>query len=198
LTRKENASVPEYHLQPLTPLNQTVPLGVVVNGYDIAEVTDIALASLARREGERETFDRVAGDAGIPLPDPQRRAKGNTWSALWAGSDMWFVEAPLASHEDIAAILRDAFGESASITEQTDGWARFRVSGRIPALLERLCNVDPNHLAPGAAIRTVIGHVGVFILVDAPDRIDLLSPRSMAATLHQVLVDCAKGLGPQN
>jgi sarcosine oxidase subunit gamma len=107
---------------------------------------------------------------------------------------MWFVEAPYATHEDIAAHLKPLFGEAASITEQTDAWARFEVAGPLPPLFERLCNLDLGRFGPGSATRTVIEHLGVYAIRRAPDRMTLLGPRSSAESLHHALVTAARGL----
>ena len=105
----------------------------------------------------------------------------------------WMVEAPISSHDDIAAILKPLFGETASLTEQTDAWARFRVTGAdLPVMFERLCSADVRATSAGAAIRTVIEHLGAFLLVIADDRIEILSARSSAASLLHALATAAE------
>ena len=103
------------------------------------------------------------------------------------------VEAPYATHEDITAILKPIFAEAASLTEQTDAWARFDVKGdRLPAMFERLCNLDLATQGAGAATRTMMEHLGVYIFIRTPNHISILGPRSSAASLYHALTTAAK------
>lgn len=178
-------------LTPLTPLGGTTPASTTIGPVTIAEVTNTALASLAARKGHDLTATAKA--AGIPLPPAGRAELGETYAAFWLGPDQWMVEAPYATHEDITAILKPLFTETASLTEQTDAWARFDVTGdRLPALFERLCNFDIATQSAGAATRTMMEHLGVYIVVRAPNHISVLGPRSSAASLHHALTTAAK------
>lgn len=105
------------------------------------------------------------------------------------------IEAPFASHEDIAAILKPIFGEAASITEQTDAWVRFDVTAaNLPGYFERLCNFDLVRAGAGAATRTVIDHLGCYIIRRSDTLVSLLGPRSSAHSLHHALTTAAKAL----
>jgi sarcosine oxidase subunit gamma len=178
----------EHRLQPLSPLGHAEPLAEALGPCTLAEVTDIALASLAARAGKAKDLAKRAKKAGVPLPGPGLAEAGPVCAAFWMGPDMWMVEAPLVSHDDIVAMLKPAFAECASISEQTDGWARFRISGPdLPRLFERLCNADLSSAQPGAAIRTVIEHLGAFLLVREANVIDVLTARSSAGSMHHAL-----------
>lgn len=178
-------------LKPLTPLGSDTPANITIGPVTITEVVDTALASLAvRRDHDIAT---AAKAAGIPLASPGRAEQAATYGTIWLGPDQWMVEAPFASHEDIVAILKPLFGESASLTEQTDAWARFDVTGdRLPAMVERLCNFDLATQGAGAATRTMMEHLGVYIVVRSPTHISILGPRSSAASLHHALTTAAK------
>lgn len=178
-------------LKPLTPLGADTPATTTIGPVTITEVTDTALASLAARMGQ--SIADAAKAAGIPLPAPGRAEQGQTYAAFWLGPDQWMLEAPYATHEDITAILKPVFGETASLTEQTDAWARFDVTGdRLPALLERLCNFDLATQGTGAATRTMMEHLGVYIVTRSPTHLSILGPRSSAASLHHALATAAK------
>lgn len=178
-------------LEPLTPLGSDTPASTTIGPVTITEVTDTALASLATRRGQDITA--AARAAGIPLPAPGRAEQAATYAAFWLGPDQWMVEAPYATHEDITAILKPAFAEAASLTEQTDAWARFDVKGdRLPAMFERLCNFDLAAQSAGSATRTMMEHLGVYIVVRTPNHISVLGPRSSAASLHHALTTTAK------
>ena len=83
--------------------------------------------------------------------------------------------APFDEHEDIVAELEPVFAEAASITEQSDAFARFDLTGGVPAaLVERLCPLDARSMKPGDAGRSVIEHVGCHLLCLAPDHFAVL------------------------
>ena len=185
----------KHRLKPITPLGHDAPEPVTVGAVTIAENPGVALASLAIRAGQDIPFRAAARMAGIPLPDPGRAEWGPTWGTIWTGPGQWMVEAPFATHEDIAAALRPVFDEAASITEQTDGWARFEVTGPdLPALFERLTNFDLRTAGPGAATRSSIEHVGCLIALRAPGHVTLLGARSSAASLMHALEAAARSV----
>ncbi|PLL12138.1 sarcosine oxidase subunit gamma [Tabrizicola sp. TH137] len=183
----------DHRLKPITPLGHDTPHSVTLGPVTITEVVDTALASLAARMGEAKAVADIADSAGIPLPGPGKAAQGATYAAFWLSPDMWMIEAPFATHEDILAHLKPHFGETASLTEQTDAWARFDVTGDdLPAMFERLCAFDLRAQAPGAATRTVIEHLGCYIVIRASGHLSVLGPRSSAASLFHALETAAR------
>lgn len=183
----------DHRLKPLTPLGHDTPHSVSIGPVTIAEVVDTALASLAARQGEGKAVADIADAAGIPLPPPGKAAKGATYAAFWLSPDMWMVEAPFATHEDIVAIIKPHFGEAASVTEQTDAWARFDVMGDdLPAMFERLAAFDLRAHGPGAATRTVIEHLGCYVVIRAEGHLSVIGPRSSAASLFHALETAAR------
>jgi sarcosine oxidase subunit gamma len=181
-------------LKSLTALGHDVPEVITTGPYRIAERFDVALASVAVRQGQDKAFAAAAKTAGVPLPGPSMAESGKVFGAFWATPEMWFIEADFATHEDITAALKPAFGETASITEQTDAWVRFDVSGLgLVALFERLSNVDLGKVPDGYATRTVMEHLGVY-LVKRSDMVTLYGPRSSAAVLSHALEVTAKSL----
>jgi len=185
--------VADHRLKPITPLGHEAPHGVTFGPVTIIEVTDTALASLATRHGEAKAVADIADAAGIPLPGPGKAAKAATYAAFWLSPDMWMIEAPFATHEDIVAVLKPHFGETASITEQTDAWARFDVMGSdLPAMFERLCAFDLRAHGPGSATRTVIEHLGCYIVIRAPGHLSVIGPRSSAASVFHALETAAR------
>ncbi len=183
----------DHRLKPITPLGNDAPDAVTIGPVTIAEVTDTALASLAARLGEEAATADAADAAGIPLPGPGQSAKGATYAAFWLSPQQWMVEAPFATHEDIIAILKPHFGEAASLTEQTDAWARFDVTGAdLPSMFERLSAFDLRAHGPGAATRTVIDHLGCYVVIRGAGHLSILGPRSSAATLFHALETAAR------
>src|SRR5690606_22154595 len=128
------------------------------------------------------------------LPAPGQSTSGGVWTAIWTGPEQWFIEAPFATHEDIAPILKQGFGDTASITEQTDGWGGFDLEGTgVLSVLEILSNLDHGKLPTGGASRTVIEHLGcILICREAGRHYTVYGGRSSAASLHHALVTAAK------
>lgn len=182
-------------LKSLTPLGHASAIIETIGGVTITENTGTALASLASRMGREAEVATAANAASIPLPGPGRSEAATTYAAIWLGPEQWMIEAPFASHEDITAILKPIFGEAASITEQTDAWVRFDVSSSdLPALFERLCNFDMRSNGVGAATRTVIDHLGCYVIRRSENLASILGPRSSAHSLHHALVTAAKAI----
>lgn len=180
-------------LHALTPLGASVPVERRIGAIRIVERFDVALASIAQRAGRETDFAAAANAALVPLPEPARAAEGAPYAAFWVAPGMWFVEAPLASHEDIVAALKPAFGEAASITEQTDGWVRFDLTAPDPAaLFERLCNLDLRAAPAGFASRTVIEHLGCYLILRGPGAATLYGPRSSAQSLLHAIEVAAR------
>jgi sarcosine oxidase, subunit gamma len=187
--------VPDYRLKPLLPLGGASPRVDTFAGLTITENADAALASLACRLG-RETDFAAATQAlfGFAMPGPGRSAQLAPYCVLWTAPGQWFVEAPLGTHEDIARILKDAFRDTASITEQTDAWVRFDVDGpRVADVFERLCALDLRKLQAGEVSRTLIEHLGCLVVCWAPGlRLSVLGPRSAARSLNHAIVTAAR------
>lgn len=178
-------------LKALTPLGADTPASTTIGPVTITEVVSTALASLAARAGH--DIRPAASAAGIPLPGPGRAEQAAPYGAFWLGPDQWMIEAPFSSHEDITAILKPVFGESASLTEQTDAWVRFDVSGdTLPRLFERLCNFDIARHGTGAATRTMLEHLGCYVILRGPALVSVLGPRSSAQSLYHALTTAAK------
>lgn len=182
-------------LHALTALGHSAPETVQIGPYRIAERFDVALASVAIRIGRDAEVLAAATAAQLPLPPPARAAEGTPFSAFWIAPDMWMVEAPFATHEDIAAHLKPLFAEAASITEQTDAWVRFDVQATaLQPLIERLCNVDFRQAPVGFASRTVIEHTGCYLIRRTVDMVTLYAPRSSARSLLHALSVAARSV----
>jgi sarcosine oxidase subunit gamma len=179
-------------LQPLTALGRREATTVTHGPLTVSERTDVALASVAARRGRTNDLTKAAEKAGVPLPDPATHEQGTPYSAFWTAPEMWFVEAPYATHELIADLLKSALGDAASITEQTDAWVAFDLAAAdLTPLLERLCNVDYAAKPTGYATRTVMEHLGVYLIKHEPGAARLYGPRSSAESLLHALETAA-------
>ncbi|SFD92629.1 sarcosine oxidase subunit gamma [Roseivivax sediminis] len=177
-----------HDLAPLTPLGAAKPRTDTIGDWTLTEVTDRALASVAARLGREEEAARIVADLlGAEAPAPSRLSGGEI-AAFWSGPDQWMIEAPLKTHEALAAQLSARAGGAISVTEQTDAWCRFDLTGPdLPRVLERLCPVDVHRLVGGEAIRTTMEHMGCFLICRTPVHVSILGPRSSAGSLHHAL-----------
>jgi sarcosine oxidase, subunit gamma len=74
------------------------------------------------------------------------------------------------------------------VTEQTDAWVAFDLTAPdLAPLLERLCNVDFRAAPEGHATRTVIDHLGCYLIKHGPGSARVYGPRSSAGSLIHAL-----------
>ena len=178
----------------LCALGGDQPVAHRIGGVTIAENPALAMASLSTRQGHDAGLAAAAERLfGFTLPGPGGMATGQPWSAFWTGPGQWMVTAPFGSHEDIVAIVKPAVGDTASVTEQTDGWVRFELQGpaTVP-MLQRLCNADVEAMQAGQATRCQIEHLGTFLLChEARQAFSVITLRSGAASLLHALETAA-------
>jgi len=177
-------------LSPITALGGTTARTVEHGALTLEENTGLALASLALRRGTTEP-----APFGLGLPGPGRWTGNDTAAALWTGPGQWLFEGPGRAGSDFAATVAAAC-PGCSVTEQTDGFAAFEVrsaAGEAPilALMAKLVNLDTAHFGPGAATRIGLGHMSVFVIRRATDRLAVIGMRSAAATLWHALETAA-------
>ncbi len=185
----------KHDLNPLTALGHDLPEVIAIGPYLIKERFDVALASVAMRRGRDKDLAKAAKAAGVPLPAPARAEIVTPYSAFWVAPEMWIVEADFGSHEDIAGHLKLVLGDAASITEQTDAWVRFDISAAdLSPLLERLSNLDLASLPIGYASRTVIEHLGAYLIKRRETEVTLYGPRASAQSLLHALEVTAKSV----
>ena len=184
-------------LKAMTALGAHAPAVVTCGSLTVTERVDVALASVAARRGRMDHLARGAAAIGLPLPDPARHEAGDPCSAFWIAPEMWMVEAPFPTHEDIVAALKPALGDAVSVTEQTDAWVAFDLTAPdLAPVLERLCNVDFAAVPDGHATRTVSAHLGCYLIRHGRGAARLYGPRSSARSLlHAVEVAAASVWG---
>lgn len=181
-------------LTPTTALGGTIPFDETIGGNRIREVSDAAMASLAMLKGQGAAFKKAAASRLGELPAPGHAVGhgggGNHASTIWMGPDQYLVEGI------DAATLAATFGASAAITDQSDAWVRFDVTGGdVVAMLERLSGADTRRMQAGSATRTAIHHMHCVIVCRAGGTdFTILGPRSSAASLHHALVAAAASL----
>lgn len=185
----QRGNVSVHDLSPITPLGRAEAVRETHGPVTLTEVTDRALASVAARLGrENETAAMLTDLLGEPPPAPARHC-GGAVSAFWMGPDQWMMDAPYDADPDLAAQLAGRAKGVASVTEQTDAWCRFDLTGDgLAEVLERLCPADIRSYAGGEAVRTSIDHLGCFLICRTPKHLSILGPRSAAGSLHHALM----------
>lgn len=188
----------EPSLTPLAALGGPAPGSATHGTVTIAEDPNVAITSLAaRRGGGDAAAAAIARLTGAPAPGPGRIDGKTGVETLWTGPGQWFLLAPYATHELLDREVKAAVGPAGSVTEQSDGWTCLRLSGAgTLALLERLCMLDLAAARAGFAARSILHHVGAFVICDRDDGTAwrLLTPRSSAVSLFAALEAVAEGL----
>lgn len=184
-----------HDLKPITPLGAATARTDKFTGLTIAENPDRALASLTARQGHDADMAKAAKSLlGYELPGVSQSQIGDPYSAFWIGPDSWMLDAPYVGHERIAATVKTAIGDAASMVEQTDAWCRFDLTGpRCADVFERLCNVPIRTMQAGEITRSQIEHLGCFVWCHkAGTSYSILGPRSSAGSLHHALCAAAQ------
>jgi sarcosine oxidase subunit gamma len=177
----------------LTALGDTAPRIRRAAALTLREDDRLALASLA-----------TPGDApapfGMALPGPGGWVDGpDGLGAFWMAQGQWMIAGADRADRDFAAELAQA-APGARVTEQTDAWAAIEITGdaaSLGRLLERLVNLPPRATAPGRSTRTLMHHMGVFVIRPAADRLIVLGMRSAARSLWHALATAADRLAAQ-
>lgn len=158
-------------------------------GDDIGEALPLRIGSLTLEglppghitsirpfTGKKAEVNAALGKAGLAFPAPNRLVEATDGSVLaWAGRETAFLIGPLS--------LPEMEGGLAAVTDQSDGWATLRLSGKdCDAALARLVPIDPAEMKPGASLRTILGHMPLLLLRTGADSVMLLVFRSMAGT----------------
>lgn len=185
-----------HNLQTLTALGGSAPRIDTIGSTTLTERPDIALASVAARMGHEAACQRHLKDVLGAVPGPGKVHLHDPEAGFWVGPDMWMVGAPFATHEDLADQLKRRFGNTASVTEQTDAWVCFDLRGAgMEDVMERLCAIDIRTMTTGDGTRTMIDHLGCFVLRrDPADWVRILGPRSAAGSLHHALVTAMRSV----
>lgn len=162
-----------------SPVEGLLPHGC--GGRELSEVAPGAIHVIAPfRTGRAEAEALLAG-AGVSLPPPGQSSATKTARLLWTGPGQYFRIADAPPDE--------ALSGCAAVTDVSDGWVMFRLSGPgTEATLARLVPVDlrPAAFATGSVVRSLLGHVPV-ILLRGTDAIELLVMRSYAVTaVHDI------------
>ncbi|MEP4246572.1 sarcosine oxidase subunit gamma [Tateyamaria sp.] len=183
-----------HDLQPVTALGGSEPRVDRFDHVTIAENDGVALASVAARRGYEKKCHATLKNVLGAVPAPGRAVLHDPEAGFWMGPDQWMIGAPKTTHDLLADDLKQRFGDTASVTEQTGAWVCFDLTGSGMAdVVERLCAVPIRKLQAGDAQRTVIHQLGCFVIRRVDEHhLRILGPRASAATLHHALLTAAQ------
>lgn len=147
-------------------------------------------------------YSRFRDRFGFELPPKRRYTRQALTAATCIAPNQWLVhrangDAPALENELISGL-----GEAASIFDQTNGRAMFRVSGpRARDTLSKgvLLDLDPSEFGPGSAASTSIAYMSVtFWQIDNLPTYELVVFRSYAETLWHWLIDASTEFGVES
>jgi sarcosine oxidase subunit gamma len=145
----------------------------------------MTIISLAVPTGKEAVFEASAKKAGIALPSVGRFKDTPQGRLMAISQDQYF----LIATDDGSAV---PFGDAAYMSDQSDAWVALEIKGALVRLaLERICPLDlhPKSFPTGSGVRTMMEHMGAFILALGDDEYLLLSARSSAKSFwHAVEV----------
>lgn len=163
-----------------------------LNGFDrqygdtrLHERTDLMLTSMAVPQGGEAAFAAALKSAtGLDLPTPRVASQRDNLILIATTPDQFLLISP---DGDAPA---EALAGAAYVTDQSDVWVALEISGTgARRALERICPIDLDEsvFQTGAFARTVMEHLGAFILRRDADAFLLLSASSSARSfLHTV------------
>nr|WP_268821569.1 sarcosine oxidase subunit gamma [Octadecabacter dasysiphoniae] len=167
-----------------------------VDAFDhitIEENDGLALASVVARLGKEAACEKALRQLLGAVPAIGRAVLRDPEAGFCMGPAQWMLGAPRNTHELLADQLKDHFGDSASVTEQSGAWVCFDLRGAaMEDMCERLCNIPIRQMESGDVRRTVVHQLGCFVIRRADDdHVRILGPRASAATLHHALIAAA-------
>ncbi|MHC2338525.1 sarcosine oxidase subunit gamma [Bradyrhizobium sp. USDA 4454] len=157
-----------------TPALSWVPHGVSGGGVTIMERRGLALATVQARRGQEQALRaRIAQSFQVALPERPAFVTGRDIAFVGLGPQSWLGISetdPASFHASFRSLVAGA----ASISDQSGGYAVFRVGGT--AIRDTLAkgfpiDLDGHAFKSGDAATTIVSHLGVTIWRrdDAPD-----------------------------
>lgn len=190
-------------LTPVAPFEGLPALSAAGRGVIATDRDGLGLATVLVRKGRAEALSqRVRDRFGIDLPQGPRLTSAGDLTFAGTGPGAWLAIRESGGNA-FASSLRDAIGDLASISDQSDGYAVLRLTG--PKLRDTLAkivpiDVHPRAFAPGDVASTVASHMGATLwrLQDADDGSQVFEVavfRSLAVSFWHALSQAAAEFG---
>lgn len=166
-------------------------------GITATRLEGLAIATLQARKGAGAALVERLQQAFTPafIDAPRVVANGNA-VFIGTGPARWLA---LSDEEaELAAALAKAAGPLAAVTEQSDGFVVFELTGaKVPDTLAKgaLIDLDPRVFQIGDAATTVIAHLGVTLWRTGEERWRLMVGRSFHAAFCRFLIASAAEYG---
>ncbi|MEP5153460.1 sarcosine oxidase subunit gamma [Planktotalea sp.] len=186
-----------HSLTAITPLGGTSARVDTIGDLTLTENIDLALASVhARLCHEEACKEKLNAQLNAAVPEVGKAVFADPLSAFWTGPDQWMLSAPFESHETIALDLAPVFAGIGSVTEQTDAWASFDLTGQsVEAAMELLCGINMRSFGPADVQRTSIHHLGCFVLhLEAAQGLRIMGPRASAGSVHHAIITAMRSI----
>ena len=179
--------------------------GVTATGRGVVAIDrdGLGLATVLVRKGRAAALSQRARDLfDIELPKRPRHVTAGDVAFAGTGPEAWLAIRERGGNS-FASFLRDSFGDVASVSDQSDGYAVLRLTGpKLRDTLAKLIPIDvhPRAFTQGDVASTVASHIGVTLwrLEDGRDGLPVFEIavfRSLAATFWHALSEAAAEFG---
>lgn len=162
-----------------------------MGGNQIRERNDLSLVSIAIPKGGDTALETGLQSAfGVSMPSPVVSSSSGDMRVIKTAPDQLMLLFTSDAADAEKEIHRKISG-SGYVTNQTDGWIIFEITGPDTlAALERLCPLNLHHdrFAVGAFARTVMEHMGAMIIRTGEAEFLLLSASSSAKSFYEAIV----------
>lgn len=168
--------MPELIAKPALDTGPVTKAGVTLAPLDPGPITAIAVFP-----GGDKAIAKGLKSLGLSFPAPGEVSESAAARLVWTGRDQAFLMG-------VAPPVLDG----AAVTDQTDGWAGFRLSGpRVADALARLVSLDLRDAAfpVGRVARTGLNHMAMILIRTEPLAFEIFVFRSMARTAWHELTD---------
>lgn len=182
------------------PEDPTIDGGVLrqASGVRIERISDWALAAVIARRGRTGDVTARAGSSfSIALPDGPRLVRSGKVGFLGLAPGKWLAVATDRTGWEWEERLREVFSDLAAVSDQSDAYLLFRLSGpNARDVLAKGIAIDfhPSAFRPGDAATTSMALVGVTLWqVDGDPAYVLAAARSYEGSfLHHLSVSAAE------
>ena len=140
-----------YKIRALTPLSSDYPAFNRFDGITITEVNNLSLVVLMKRlEPQRDFYNLAKNILKVALPKISQSSVYGKRTIRWIRPDTWIIESPYIRHGQFETEMKNLFGHTATVVEQSDAFFLFDLEGfHCIEVLTRLCNVDTSKMKKG-------------------------------------------------
>lgn len=181
-----------------------LPAASTAGGGVVATERDgLGIAAVLLRRGRAEALgQRVRERFGIELPREPRRTTAGGIAFAGTGRGAWLATREHGGNA-FAAMLKEALGDLASVSDQSDAYAVLRLTGpRVRETLAKIVPIDVHArtFKVGTVAATVASHIGATLwrLDDGTDGspiVEVAVFRSLAGSFWHALSDSAAEFG---